>query len=91
MFNNSKFQTFYETYSQIKDTEMSLALLKDFMFSLPTDELMDFMLDTGKAHNETIEAHLLSDGCTEDDKVIFRQQFYDLLAAFASPVLSQAA
>ncbi len=92
MLNNSKFQKFFEEYAAISDASEAMARLKTFMFSLPNDELMDFMLDTGKAHNEAVKQALANPNLTDADKQKFRAQFDTLLSTFTQPVaFTQAA
>lgn len=92
MLNNLKFQQFLEQYFTITDAHEAMNQLKDFMFSLPTDELMAFMLDTGKAHNEAVRQALADPNCTDLEKEKLQAQFDNLLTTFVRPIsLSKAA
>ncbi len=92
MLNNLKFQQFLEQYFRIMDSQEAMNQLKDFMFSLSPDELMAFMLDTGKAHNEAIKQALANPNCTDIEKQKLQAQFENLLTTFVrAPSLSRAA
>ena len=92
MLNNPKFQLFIDHYFTLEDSTEAMNLLKDFMFSLSPDELVSFMLDTGKSHNEAVKQVLNNPLCTDSDKQKLQLQFDSLLNAFARPVsLAKAA
>jgi hypothetical protein len=44
--NNIKFDQFWANYFQIEDSSEARIVLKDFMLSLPTEELFAFTRDT---------------------------------------------
>jgi hypothetical protein len=87
MLDNPKFQQFIDHYFTITDPVEAMVELKDFMFSLPTDELMDFMLDTGKAHNDAVKQVLENPNATNLEKQKLQSQFDNLLTTFARPVV----
>ena len=91
MLNNPKFQTFLNSYYAIADeTEAALAL-KNFMLSLPIDELMAFMGETSKAHNEAVKQRLAGPNCSEIEKQAYKKQFDMLLSAFSRQIEFQKA
>jgi hypothetical protein len=92
MFTNPKFQSFSQAYFKIKNEVEAQTALKDFMFSLSPDELCDFMLETGRSHNEAIHQLLSTPSVSEAERKEYELQFNKLLAAFANrPSVIQAA
>jgi hypothetical protein len=43
-----KYQTFYKNYTSVSDEEKRGLIMKDFMLSLPPDELIDWLREGNK-------------------------------------------
>ena len=91
MLNNPKFKTFLNVYYTITDEAQATLQLKNFMLSLPVDELIAFMRETGKAHNEAVKQRLADPNCSESEKQAYKKQFDMLLSAFSHPSTFQKA
>jgi hypothetical protein len=48
-----KYQTFYKNYFSVSDEDARMVLMKDFMLSLPVDEMMAWIKD---GINDMVEA-----------------------------------
>jgi hypothetical protein len=88
MFKNSKFQKFFEYYKTIESEEESLKTLKDFMFSLTSEEIQIFMLETAKSHNKAVSQIIANPNIHDVEKQAFSEQFKTLLNVFSSKTTS---
>ena len=92
MFKNLKLQSFADDYFKIADDVTAKAVLKDFMFSLSPDEFCEFILETGRSHDEAVIQRLSDPTCTEAERQMYREQIDNIYALLtASSPLSQAA
>jgi hypothetical protein len=91
MFKNLKLQSFADDYFKIADDDAAKDVLKDFMFSLSPDEFCEFMIETGRSHNEAVLQRLADPTCTEEERQMYREQIDNIVALLTLSPLSKAA
>ena len=75
---HKKFDSFIATYNTIPNEAVALKTLKDYMFSLPTDEMLEFMNYTQTSLFAYYKNSLKDKNCSNTQQASIEQQLKEL-------------
>jgi arginine decarboxylase-like protein len=74
MKNNTIFDTFIQQYNNVKNEAIALKMLKDYMFSLSSEDMLSFIDYTQSTLFENYQEKLQKSDCSEDERKEIAEQ-----------------
>lgn len=91
MKKNKKFEAFLAKHFTIENETLSLESLKNYMFSLPVDEMLEFMKYNQDMCFTSVRTHLDNPLCTDEDRSEIFHQLNSIEAILTTNRASKAA